>query len=275
MIYGLLGNPINRSWSEVLFNRIFELEGSDHVYAAINADPHSIKRFMEKGVETFGGFNVTIPYKEEILRYVENRDPLVWKAGVANVLKKEGRGFMAFNTDYSGLDFLFTENHIDLNGKSIAIAGTGGVASILIYYILANSSPECLHIYSRNSEIASRKIRGTWQYENMKIRDYSENGIYDILINCTPLGMQHTDRSPFTQEFYEDKSIAVDLTYQNDHTNFMRIAEDHGGRSLNGRDMFFKQAQETYRIFFMDECRKDVFNQARGDTLRWMTGNSF
>ena len=271
MMYGLLGSPVNRSWSEVLFNRIFELEESDNVYAAINVSPLTIKRFMEKADRSFQGFNVTIPYKESILRYAENRDPIAWKSGVANVIKREGNGFMAFNTDYAGLEELFAKNSVVLNGKRVAIAGAGGVSRILIYFILANFSPDVLHIFTRNKEDTGKKIKGTWQYGNMKIRGYGEMEKYDALINCTPLGMAQGDPSPFAPGFYEEGSVAIDLTYQCGTTGFMKNALESRGRAINGRDMFFKQAEETYRIFFMNGCNRDIFNRARGDTLRWMT----
>ena len=270
MMYGLLGSPVNRSWSEVLFNRIFELEESDNVYAAINVSPLTIRRFMEKADRSFQGFNVTIPYKESILRYAENRDPIAWKSGVANVIKREGNGFMAFNTDYSGLEELFAKNSVGLNGKRVAIAGAGGASRILIYFILANFSPDVLHIFTRNKEDTEKKIKGTWQYGNMKIRGYDEMEKYDALINCTPLGMAQGDPSPFAPSFYEERSVAIDLTYQCGITGFMKNALESGGRAINGRDMFFKQAEETYRIFFMNGCNRDIFNRARGDTLRWM-----
>ena len=271
MMYGLLGSPVNRSWSEVLFNRIFELEESDNVYAAINVSPLTIRRFMEKADRSFQGFNVTIPYKESILRYAENRDPIAWKSGVANVIKREGNGFMAFNTDYSGLEELFAKNSVGLNGKRVAIAGAGGASRILIYFILANFSPDVLHIFTRSKEDTEKKIKGTWQYGNMKIRGYDEMEKYDALINCTPLGMAQGDPSPFAPGFYEERSVAIDLTYQCGITGFMKNALESGGRAINGRDMFFKQAEETYRIFFMNGCNRDIFNRARGDTLRWMT----
>ncbi len=271
MMYGLLGSPVGRSWSEVLFNRIFELEENDNIYTAINISLATLKRFMEKVDVSYKGFNVTIPYKEDILRYTENRDPLVWKAGVANVIKREGNGFTAFNTDYAGLQELFTKNNVNLDGKRVAIAGAGGVSRILIYYILTNFSSDTLHIFTRSPEMTGKKIKGTWQYENMKIRSYDDIEKYDVLINCTPLGMNPGDPSPFSPSFYDEKATAIDLTYQYEETKFMKYATEKGGKATNGREMFFRQAEETYRIFFMDECKREIFSRARGDTLRWMT----
>ena len=271
MMYGLLGSPVGKSWSEVLFNRIFELEENNNIYTAINVSPVTLKRLMEKMDVSFQGFNVTIPYKEDILRYTENRDPLVWKAGVSNVIKREGNGFTAFNTDYAGIEELFTKNGVRVDGKRVAIAGAGGVARIMIYYILTNFSPDTMHIFTRNPEITRKKIKGTWQYGNMKIRSYDDMEKYDVLINCTPLGMNEDDQSPFSPYFYDEKATAIDLTYQYDETKFMKYAAESGGRAINGRDMFFRQAEETYRIFFTDECEREIFSRARGDTLKWMT----
>ena len=133
MMYGLLGSPVGKSWSEVLFNRIFELEENNNIYTAINVSPVTLKRLMEKIDMSFQGFNVTIPYKEDILRYTENRDPLVWKAGVSNVIKREGNGFTAFNTDYAGIEELFTKNGVSLDGKRVFKFMYRGSLTIIVY----------------------------------------------------------------------------------------------------------------------------------------------
>jgi shikimate dehydrogenase len=273
MMYGLLGNPINRSWSEVLFNRIFELKKSKDLYAAINISPHTLNRFMEQSVNIFEGFNVTIPYKEEILKYVNDREPLVWKSEVANVIKREGGGYTAFNTDYAGLDYVLHKNDIEPEGKSVAIAGSGGLAKIVIYYLLTNYSLEKLHIFSRNPDETKKRIKGTWQYENMDILGYEKMDKYDILINCTPLGMNTGDPSPFHMKHFGSGSVAIDLTYQQENTKFMDMAKKCEGRGVNGMDMFFKQAAETYNIFFDEECDPVIFKNAKEDTVKWMTRN--
>ena len=77
MMYGLLGSPVGKSWSEVLFNRIFELEENNNIYTAINVSPVTLKRLMEKIDMSFQGFNVTIPYKEDVLRYTEEHIPAI------------------------------------------------------------------------------------------------------------------------------------------------------------------------------------------------------
>ena len=273
MLFGLLGNPIGRSWSEVLFNKLFKMEENEHVYTAINISRSSIAHFMQNAPKYFDGLNVTIPYKEDVLMYVRDKDPLVWKAEVSNVIKREGEGFTAFNTDYFGLEQLFKSNSINLNGKRIAVAGSGGVSKILIFFIITNYSPDILHVFTRNQNDTEKRIVGTWQYDNLKIRSYDKVQQYDILINCTPLGMNSKDESPFHSGFFSTGSRAIDLTYQNNETNFMKIAIDKGGRGINGRDMFFSQAKESYRIFFDRNPEEKLFKRACEEVIQWSIEN--
>lgn len=270
MLFGLVGTPINRSWSEILFNRIFSMEQNNNLYISNNVSESSFDRFMSLSSNYFEGLNVTIPYKERVLRYCANRDPLVWKCGVANVLKHEGGGFTAFNTDYSGLEHLFHNNSISGDGKRIAIAGTGGVSRTLVYFLLTNYNMESMHIYTRNKSKAEKIYSGTWQYEDIKVKTYGNPESYDILINCTPLGMHIEDPSPFSAGYFDKGATAIDLTYQNESTEFMKKAMDAHGRGINGRDMFFAQAEESYRIFFEVSPDKKMFNGIKEEMLDWI-----
>jgi Shikimate 5-dehydrogenase len=271
MLFGLVGTPINRSWSEILFNRIFNVEENDNLYISNNVSESSFERFMNLSSRYFEGLNVTIPYKESVLRYCTNKDPLVWKCGVANVLKREGGGFTAFNTDYFGLEHLFRNNSISGNGKRIAIAGTGGVSKTLIYFLLTSYNMELLHIYTRNRTMTEKTYSGTWQFEDIKIKEYGTPEPYDMLINCTPLGMNVTDHSPFSEGYFGEGAIAVDLTYQNECTEFMNNALGAHGRGINGRDMFFAQAEESYRIFFDNPPDEKMFAGIRKEVMKWIT----
>ena len=269
MILGLLGNPVSISWSELLFNRIFEIEGNRNAYYAINASPHTINRIIDTNISPYDGFNVTAPYKEYILNFATDREPLVWKTGSSNVIKKYSGGYSAFNVDYIGFDFTLKKNHVNLDGKRVGIVGSGGVSKTILYYVLTNSSPELLDILTTNMEKAGERIKGTWQYSNMAIKPYDSADEYDVLINCTPLGMRKTDRDPAPNSKISNKGFLIDLTYQQEETKFMEKAKLFNAGAVNGRDMFFEQARETYRIFFDNYPENPLFERAREDVLNW------
>ncbi len=270
MLFGLIGTPVNRSWSEILFNSMFSMERGDNLYTSNNVSKISFEHFMEHSSKYFEGLNVTIPYKMSVLRYCTNKDPLVWKCGVANVLKREAQGFTAFNTDYFGIEKLFSDNAINGDGKKIAIAGTGGVSRTLVYFILTKFNPEIMHIYTRNKNETEKTYSGTWQFEGIKVREYNKPETYDILINCTPLGMNADDPSPFSSKFFDHGSVAIDLTYQNEKTDFMKKAIEAKGKGINGQKMFFTQARESYRIFFDREPDEKLFHRAENEVLNWI-----
>ena len=270
MLIGLIGNPISVSWSEMLFNRIFEKEGKRNAYYAINASPFTINRIIDREISPFEGFNITAPYKEYILNYAEDREPLVWKTGSANVIRKYGGGYSAFNVDYLGFEKMVKETNTVMDGRRIAIIGSGGVSRTVLYYILTQSSPEYVAIVTRDTTKAEKKIKGTWQYSNMEIINNNSELEFDIIINCTPLGMKQGDHNPFPKAKIAKNGRVLDLTYQQVKTEMMKHFEEQGARVFNGRIMFFEQARETYRIFFDEYPQENIFTGAKEDVIKWL-----
>lgn len=270
MLIGLIGNPISVSWSEMLFNRIFEMEGNRSAYYAINASPFTINRIIDREISPYEGFNITAPYKEYILNYADDREPLVWKTGSANVIRRYGGGYSAFNVDYLGFERIMKETKTVLDGKRIAIIGSGGVSRTVLYYILTQSSPEYVAILTRDTSRAEKKIKGTWQYSNMAIIDVNSEMEFDVMINCTPLGMKKGDPDPLPTGKISGNGAVFDLTYQQSRTELMKHFEGNGVKTYNGRIMFFEQARETYRIFFDEYPKESIFNMAREDVLKWL-----
>lgn len=270
MLIGLIGNPISVSWSEMLFNRMFELEGNRNAYYAINASPFTINRIIDWKISPYEGFNITAPYKEYILNYAEDREPLVWKTGSANVIRRYGGGYSAFNVDYLGFESMIKDTNTVLDGKRIAIIGSGGVSRTALYYVLTQSSPEYVAILTRNTSMTEKKIKGTWQYSNMAIIDINSEMEFDVIINCTPLGMKKGDPNPLPNGKISKNGVVLDLTYQQPETKLMKCFHGNGIKTYNGRIMFFEQARETYRIFFDEYPKESIFNNAREDVLKWL-----
>ena len=269
MLLGLIGNPVSMSWSDMLFNTIFRLEDSGNLYLAANVAPESVPSLLNIKLCPFDAFNVTAPYKETVLLNIPDRMPAVWKIGSTNLVVRNKESFMAHNTDYYGFLKTLIKNDVSIDGKDVAICGTGGVARTVLYSILTEFSPESVHILSRNPASAVKRFSGTSMFSSIKVGGYDEKNDFDVIVNCTSIGMRRDDPSPVGSGRFRKGSIAIDLTYQNPVTAFMKNAIEKGGMGINGRDMFFAQAMETYRIVFGGYPKKDIFRKAEEAVISW------
>lgn len=237
--YGLLGRDIGYSFSRNYFSNRFEKENLPHHY--INFDLKSIEELKEvlKNKEIHG-MNVTIPYKEEVIPYLDTLDPIAKEIGAVNVIKFENNGKLTgYNSDYYG----FTESLKPLltpKVKKALILGTGG-ASKAIAYALEKLDIEYTFV-SRNPD-----------FKELSYNDLDEDIIRDfkLIINCTPLGthpktQNHPD-IPF--EHLGENHILYDLIYNPEETTFMRKGKERGAQTINGLRMLVLQAERSWEIW--------------------------
>ncbi len=260
---GLIGTPVRQSWSQRLFNEIYKIKKMDYFYAAIDLDISSMAKFIGFASSSMNGFNVTSPYKETILRHIEQRNPLVWRIGSANVITNESGTLYAHNTDYSGFKRTLEANNIEIDGKQICIAGTGGVFKTILYCIFSDFTPKSVIVLSREPERARTKFQGFEYMEGAEISGYPANGRFDIVINCTPLGTNEGDQSPVKSSNFSENAVAIDLLYARRSTKFLEVAKTANATCINGREMFFQQALESYNLFHGDFPDMDVFAEVR------------
>ena len=234
--YGLIGYPLGHSFSISYFNQKFADENIDAVYE--NFEIPTIDDFMEV-VETnpeLKGLNVTIPYKEKVIPYIDILSPEARAIGAVNVIKIERSEkrilLKGYNSDLIG----FTQSiqpMIEKDHKIALILGTGG-ASKAIQYGLKSLGLETLFV--------SRYDRpGTIQYKDVTPDVVKE---YNVIVNCTPCGMYpHTDECPeLPYEAMDSKTILYDLIYNPDTTLFMKKGEEYGAQTKNGLEMLLLQA---------------------------------
>ena len=262
-ITGLIGSPVSNSWSQTLFNSLYAQSKMKCFYAAIDLNLTSIDNFIEFASSSMAGFNVTSPYKEIILRYISQRDPLVWRLGSANAISNESGTLMAHNTDYAGFKRTVELNAVDFHEKKVCIAGTGGVFRTILYSLISDFDTHSITVLSRDPAKAKSKFQGFEYMEGTEIVGYSTENQYDIIINCTPLGMNENDASPVKDTNFSKDAVAIDLIYANTDTSFLRIAAKAKALCINGREMFFQQAYESYNLFHGSYPNIEIFNMVR------------
>ena len=241
--YGLIGYPLGHSFSQSYFNEKFQNENIDALYE--NFEIPSIENFPEI-IETnpnLRGLNVTIPYKEKVISYLDVISPEAREIGAVNVIKVERKGKSTYLTGCNSDVIGFTrsiEPLIEKYHKKALILGTGG-ASKAINYGLKSLGLETVFVsrYRKPDTIC---------YEDITPKVIKE---YNVIVNCTPLGMfPHTDECPnLPYEAMNTQTLLYDLIYNPDTTMFMQKGAEHGATVKNGLEMLLLQAFASWEFW--------------------------
>lgn len=242
--YGLLGYPLGHSFSKTYFNRKFEAEKINAQY--LNFEIPEIKEIKNvlKNNPDLCGLNVTLPYKSQVIPFLDEIDENAKLIGAVNVIKFS-KGFLGktklkgFNSDIVGfkqsIEPLLNDSH-----RKALILGTGG-SSKAIYHGLKQLGIDATFV-SRNS----KDLCITYEEVTPKMLDY-----YTVIVNCTPLGMYpHVDNCPeIPYEALSSKHLLYDLLYNPDETMFMKKGKAQGAVVKNGLEMLLLQAFEAWQIW--------------------------
>lgn len=244
--YGLIGYPLGHSFSRNYFNEKFENEGIDAKY--INFEiPHieDLTEILDTTPE-LKGLNVTIPYKEKVISYLDFISPEATAIGAVNVIKVEHKGndvkLKGYNSDVIGFTRSI-EPFLEPCHKKALILGTGG-ASKAINYGLKTLGLETVYV-SRFERL------GTIQYDKITPEIIKE---YNVIVNCTPVGMYpHTDECPeLPYEAMDSHTLLYDLIYNPDETLFMKKGKEQGATVKNGLEMLLLQAFASWDFWHQE-----------------------
>lgn len=241
--YGLIGYPLGHSFSINYFNQKFADEGINAKY--MNFEIPSIDALAEvlDSNPELKGLNVTIPYKQKVMEFLDQISPEARAIGAVNVIRvtHEGKNIKlkGFNSDVIG----FTQSiepMLEPYHKKALILGTGG-ASKAIDYGLKSLGLETVYVsrYRRPETIC---------YEDIIPEVVKE---YNVIVNCTPLGMfPKTEECPqLPYEAMDDRNILYDLIYNPDETMFMKKGEEYGASVKNGLEMLLLQAFASWEFW--------------------------
>lgn len=237
--FGLIGKNIDYSFSRKYFAEKFSKENIDAEY--LNFDIASILEFPEiLKQRKVNGFNVTIPYKEEIISYLDELDDDAKKIQAVNTIKIENNGRLkGYNTDFWGFQKSL-EPYLESFHKSALILGTGG-ASKAVAFALDNLAVEH-HFVSRNP------TQGQINYSELSREVINHK---KLIINTTPLGtFPNTEEHPLLPfEYLSEEHIVFDLIYNPAETMLMKRAAEQGAKCLNGLRMLELQAEKAWSIW--------------------------
>lgn len=237
--YGTIGFPLTHSFSRQYFTDKIEREGI--VDAAYYSFPlttiEEFPAFLNNNL-TLKGLSVTIPYKEQVLKYVTHQSEEVTQIGAANCIKIRGDQLTAYNTDIIGFEKSFIKN-LKPDHKKALVLGTGG-ASKAVQYVLKKLEIDFL-VVSRHASACSNFI----QYSQITEAVIKE---YGIIINATPLGMSPAEETcpDLPYHFLTTGHYLFDLVYKPAKTLFLQKGEAQGAIIVNGFEMLIIQAEENW-----------------------------
>ena len=238
MQFGLIGKSLVHSFSPSYFTKKFTNESIDAVYKAYEID--SIDEFPQllKKVD-FQGLNVTIPFKEAVIPFLDEVTVEANEIGAVNTIKFTENGLKGYNTDAYGfkmaLQPLLQKQH-----KKALVLGTGGASKAVVYVLEALDIP--FKYVSRNPE------EGQLSYNQL---DKTTMAAHTLIINCTPLGtFPDVGQKPdIPYEFVGPEHLLFDLTYNPEKTAFLQEGELRGAAISNGYKMLELQAEKAWEIW--------------------------
>jgi len=237
--YGLIGKNISYSFSRQYFTKKFKnLKLEDCEY--VNFDLQTIDEFSKMDFNTISGFNVTIPYKEQILKFLDSIDDEAKEIGAVNTIKiTKDNQLIGYNTDFYG----FQESlkpFLKPHHKKALVLGTGGASKAIIFVL--NKLEIDFLVVSRNP------IKAQISYQNITEKVIDK---YPLIINCTPLGTHpDIDKSPkIPYQFISSQHLLYDLIYNPEKTSFLNKGEKQGATICNGLKMLELQAEKAWEIW--------------------------
>jgi shikimate dehydrogenase len=241
-IYGLIGNPLSHSFSKKYFTDKFRIENiKDCEYNNFEIKNLQTEIPVLKSNALLSGLNVTIPYKSQIIQFLDTISKECNEINACNCIKIDDGKWTGINTDITGFEKSFIPYLQSHNTKAL-ILGTGG-SSKAIAYVLKKLQIDFLFV-TRKKDISADVIN----YESISSLMMQE---YSIIINTTPAGMfpNVEDYPQLPYEYVSGKHYFFDLIYNPSKTLFLSKAEAMGAVIKNGEDMLSIQAEESWKIW--------------------------
>ncbi len=251
MIYGCIAEKLGHSFSKDIHNRLF-----DYSYELCEVPKDELDAFMRK--KDFKAINVTIPYKESVIPYLDWISDTAKMIGAVNTIVNEDGYLRGYNTDFSGLSALINRNGIELKGKKVLILGSGGTSKTAL---AVSKSMECSSVYRVSRDGKEDCI--TYSEAKEKHRDA------EVIINTTPVGMYpKIGFSPIDLEDYPRVDAVIDAVYNPLRSKLVYDARKKGINAVGGLYMLVAQAAVAAEKFIDTEVPVSEIDRVYGELVR-------
>jgi shikimate dehydrogenase len=257
-----------------MHNHAFKLLGINFVYELKQVEPDKIAKFTTTKLrkDEVAGANVTIPYKVEIMKYLNRIDNMALKIGAVNTILNMKGTLLGYNTDGIGGIKTLKETYGDLSKSNVLVLGAGGASRALSYCL--SQEVKSLTILNRSQEKATTLGNYINETSNIKVKSGSLEKIpeiittTDILINTTSVGMSpHNEISLVPTNLLHSDLFVFDLVYNPLKTKLIKDAENANARTLTGVNMLVYQGAEAFKLWTGMEAPEKAMKKIVIDTL--------
>ena len=266
----LLGNPTGHSLSPLIHNNFAYMTYTDMAYITFEPEKDALGDAV-KGAFALGikGLNVTVPYKEDVIKHLSGTDPIAKAIGAVNTLVRKEDGYYGYNTDILGFVRELKKNDFSLCGANVVILGAGGVARA-IAFACVNEGAFKTFILNRSVEKAQKIKKDILEYfgedakGRIEARPLDDSELLDIenilLVQTTNVGMYPNSEDILLKEsvLYDKAVFGFDVIYNPYETAFIRKLKQRGKRAVNGLPMLLYQAEEAFKMWFNVEITNSM-----------------
>lgn len=253
--FAVLGESLPHTWSPQIHNSLFRAAKLDAVYLPVTVPGDKLASVADVFRSCFGGFNVTIPYKERIIPFLDEVDDAVRACGAVNTVENRNGRLIGHITDGLGMLRAIEEGDVNTKSAHVLVLGGGGAARVAAYEFLVRGGSVMLAVRNLEKgkqlakELAETQPDGEKRIGVCLLNDIPDS--YDILVNCTPVGMYpHVDACPVTVDVISRCRAVFDAVYNPRDTQLMQHAQRLGIPAIEGLGMLYYQAVEAQRFWF-------------------------
>ena len=255
---GLIGNPVEHTLSPIIHNTLAERFGHNLVYVPFPVETGKLGAAVEGAAALqLLGLNVTVPYKSEVIPFLQEVDPLAAAIGAVNTLVSVNGGYKGCNTDMEGLYRAMQTEGIRIGGEEILLLGAGG-ASRAVAYLCAIKGAERVYLLNRTLDKAERVAKEVNDAAGRQVIVPMALSAYNTLPDRQFLAIQGTSVGLYPNvadvvigedAFYNKIHTGFDLIYSPWETTFMKKVKEHGGHACNGLKMLLYQGVIAYELW--------------------------
>ena len=251
MRYGLIGEKLGHSFSKIIHEQL-----ADYTYDLIPLTRDELDTFMKE--KQFSALNVTIPYKETVIPYLDEVDAHAKKIGAVNTIVNHNDTLKGYNTDFYGFRYMLEHNGISVKNKKALVLGKGGASKAVIAVLEEMGAKEILTVYYKENP-------ETITYEDC----YQNHADAEIIVNTTPVGMYpNADDCPIDLNRFPDLSGVADVVYNPLRTQLVLEAEKRNIPSAGGLEMLVAQAKYAVEIFLDTKIADDRISEINTELVK-------
>lgn len=254
MRYGLIGEKLGHSFSKIIHEQL-----ADYTFDLIPLNREELHQFMTE--KQFSGLNVTIPYKETVIPYLDEIDVHAQKIGAVNTIVNRDGKLYGYNTDFYGFRYMLEHNNIAIKDKKVLVLGKGGAAKAILAVLEALGAAEILTVYYKEHP-------DTITYENC----YANHTDAEVIVNTTPVGMYpKVDDCPIDLSKFPHLTGVADIVYNPLRTQLIIEAEKRGIPAAGGLEMLVAQAKKAVEIFLDTKIADSRIDEINAGLLKERT----